>query len=181
MFLTLNPSGKLAGAITLQHPCHPTRLQRDAPNSSISNTSRNTEPIQSLATDTRLSRLEGEIAEFKHNVCAILTGSKRSRPAELLPNAAAAAASCRMVLLPKTPILRSSLMATIPEREELAHRVAEDIQQSLRQSQHRLLSERTPVAPHPPETKKVEKVETVALTCARTYHVTEMYALLQST
>ncbi|KAJ7180073.1 hypothetical protein C8R43DRAFT_971524 [Mycena crocata] len=32
-FLTLNPSEKLAGAIMLKHPYHPTRLHRDAPHS----------------------------------------------------------------------------------------------------------------------------------------------------
>ncbi|KAJ7115712.1 hypothetical protein C8R44DRAFT_880130 [Mycena epipterygia] len=85
------------------------------------------------AIETRLSRLEGEIAEIKHS----LAHGKRSRighspPSTPLPK--------RRRILPdetthETPILRRSLMVSTPEREQLSRWVSDDIQHSLRECQ----------------------------------------------
>ncbi|KAJ6523405.1 hypothetical protein DFH09DRAFT_1330046 [Mycena vulgaris] len=126
------------------------------PLSSISNMLVDTQPIRRPAVQSRLSRLEGDIAEIKHDL-HVLAGRKRSRPAES-PSSTPLPKRPRRVHdggIPETPILRSSLMATTPERDEMAQRVSEDIQQSLNQFQRQqLLSQRTPIAPRPPGTKR---------------------------
>ncbi|KAJ7652623.1 hypothetical protein B0H17DRAFT_1214884 [Mycena rosella] len=124
---------------------------RRTPLSLISNTCVNTRPIREPAVETRLSRLEGEIAELKHDL-RVLTSSKRSRPMESPPSTPLSKRRRSVYdgATPETPILRSSLMATTPERDELARCVSENI----RQCQCRnLLSQRAPVAPRAPGTR----------------------------
>ncbi|KAJ7107584.1 hypothetical protein C8R44DRAFT_858032 [Mycena epipterygia] len=111
------------------------------PLAAISNTFLRTEPIGKRTIETRLSRLEEEITEIKH----LLTHGKRNRSTQSPPYTPLR--KRRRITdneaTPETPILRSSLMVSTPERDEmardLARYVSEGVQQTLRESHGRNL------------------------------------------
>ncbi|KAJ7112315.1 hypothetical protein C8R44DRAFT_882688 [Mycena epipterygia] len=134
-------------------PDSPSRaLPHCTPLSSISNTLLGSEPIGRRSLGTRLSKLEGEMAQIKYDL-DVLKGDKRNRTTSSPPSTPPP--KCRRTMdnntaIAETPILRirSSLMASSPERDEITCYVSEGIQQSLREW-HRQNLERDPVAPGP--------------------------------
>ncbi|KAJ7306230.1 hypothetical protein DFH08DRAFT_1054784 [Mycena albidolilacea] len=120
------------------------------PLSLISNTLLGTEPSGGFMLETRLSKLEGEMAEIKYNLHVLRRG-KRNRATQSPPSTPIPKrrrTTHDNAAIPETPILRSSLMASTPERDEITSSVSNGIQQSLREC-HRKNFERDPVAPGP--------------------------------
>ncbi|KAF8147223.1 hypothetical protein K438DRAFT_1989806 [Mycena galopus ATCC 62051] len=120
------------------------------PLSSISNTLLGTEPIRRPTIETRLSKLEGEIAEIEYDL-NVLRHEKRNRTPPSPPSTPLPKRRRTMhgnTATAETPILRSSLMASTPERHEMTRIVSEGIQQSLREWHRQNLSAScNPVAP----------------------------------
>ncbi|KAJ7142360.1 hypothetical protein C8R44DRAFT_846424 [Mycena epipterygia] len=122
------------------------------PLSSISNTLVGSEPIGRSTLEARLSRLEDEIAEIKDEVHD-LSHKKRNRTTKSSPSTPLPKRRRTMLedtATDETPILRSSLMASTPERMETTLYIAEGIQQSIRESyRHTFLTESSRVGPRP--------------------------------
>ncbi|KAJ7795834.1 hypothetical protein B0H14DRAFT_2620572 [Mycena olivaceomarginata] len=120
------------------------------PLSLISNTSLGTEPNGRFMLETRLSKLESEMAEMKYDLHVLRRG-KRNRTTQSSPSPPIPKRRRTMhdnAVIPETPILRSSLMASTPERDEITNSVSNGIQQSLREC-HRKNFERNHVVPGP--------------------------------
>ncbi|KAJ7463132.1 hypothetical protein B0H11DRAFT_2053487 [Mycena galericulata] len=121
------------------------------PLSSISNTVVGSEPIGRRTLETRLSKVEGEMADIKHEI-RVLRRGKRTRTSKSPPSPPLPKRRHTMradTAITETPISRTSLrMASTPERDEIARYVSEGIRQSLREF-HRQCFERTPAAPGP--------------------------------
>ncbi|KAJ7483028.1 hypothetical protein B0H11DRAFT_2020987 [Mycena galericulata] len=120
------------------------------PLSSISNTLVGSEPIGRRTLETRLSKVEGEMADIKHEI-RILRRGKRNRTSKSPPSTPLPKRRHTMradTAITETPISRSSLRTSTPERDEIARYVSEGIRQSLREC-HRQCFERAPAAPGP--------------------------------
>ncbi|KAJ7738002.1 hypothetical protein B0H16DRAFT_1694973 [Mycena metata] len=122
--------------------------------SSISNTLVGNDPVRTQTVEARLFKLENDMGEIKRELCE-LKRNKRSRHSR--------STSPLLTPVPKrprtvqeTPIMRSSLMVSTPERDALAHWVSNDLQQSLREGQRRHLN-RERVAPGPSRRGKLKR------------------------
>ncbi|KAJ7220641.1 hypothetical protein GGX14DRAFT_559430 [Mycena pura] len=100
---------------------------------SISNTLLGTEPIARPTIETRLSKLESEIAEIKYDLHVLRRG-KRKRMPQFPPSTPLLKRTTHdNEATAETPIVRSSVMASTLARDEMMRDVSEGIQQSLRE------------------------------------------------
>ncbi|KAJ7153832.1 hypothetical protein C8R46DRAFT_1119726 [Mycena filopes] len=126
----------------------PQRAPQRTPLASVSNTLLGSECTQLHTLETRLSRLEDDVANIH---CVLARGLKRSRPSPSPPSTPLP--KRRRVLrdgaaIPETP-LPTSRMASTPERDEISRLVSNEVERGLRASHRRhMLSRSTPAAPY---------------------------------
>ncbi|KAJ7024038.1 hypothetical protein C8F04DRAFT_1132557 [Mycena alexandri] len=142
---------------SLKNSSPPNSPRHRAPLSSISNTLVGTNRVITRTVEARLSKLENDIGEIKRELRE-LKHNKRSRCSHSTspPSTPVPKRPRTVQQTPETPILRSSLMVSTPERDALARWVSNDLQQSLREGQRRHLN-RKRVAPGPSRRGKLRR------------------------
>ncbi|KAJ7044577.1 hypothetical protein C8F04DRAFT_1068792 [Mycena alexandri] len=137
---------------SLKNSSPPNSPRHRAPLSSISNTLVGTNRVITRTVEARLSKLENDIGEIKRELRELKHNTiPLSRPLPPVPKRPRTVQQT-----PETPILRSSLMVSTPERDALARWVSNDLQQSLREGQRRHLN-RKRVAPGPSRRGKLRR------------------------